>query len=711
MAQWFVKRYAMVQPYLHEHVTCVAAPATWLSRASGQVVDGVDGLYVDDRRLVSRLVVTVDGRHPEPLSARSTGARAAEFTGVARDLGDGGADPTVFVIRRRAARPDGGTEEITLVNRARVAVSATIGLAVGGDFAPMGLVKDGKPAGPMWPLRPVPGGPAGDGAPSTAGRSGGRVGDGVPSNAGGSGGRVGDGVGSAAGGFGWRADDGATGALGCEPAPDAVVDGRLTWRVEVPARSSWSVRLRLSRTDRTPAQVTLPAAGLTVTSTDRRLDHLVRASVDDLDALRLRDDGDTYYAAGSPWYLTLFGRDSLWAARLALPLGWQVAAGTLRTLARRQGTRTDPATDEEPGKILHEVRPPDAATWLAPVYYGSVDATALFVTTLAEAHRWGMPAAEVTPLLSNVERALTWLAGHDPFVSYQPGGPGLTNQGWKDSNDGVQHADGRIATPPLSLSEVQAYAYRAAVDGAWLLDTLGAGGGDRWRAWAAALAQRFRDAFWCDGYPAIALDGDGRPVDGPASNMGHLLGTGLLDGDEAAAVVRRLTAGELASPYGLRTLATSAAGYNPVSYHAGSVWPHDTAIALLGMVADGHPRAAAGLIEALLEAAYRFDFRLPELFAGDDVPTPYPPSCRPQAWAAAVGPALLTALLGLRPDVPAGRVTIAPIAPSPVGAFQVRGLRVGDGILDVDVSADGHPTVLGAPPGVRVDGQRTRLVS
>jgi glycogen debranching enzyme len=658
----------MAQPYLHEHLTCVAAPATWLSRASGQLVDGVDGLYVDDRRLVSRLVVTVDGRQPEPVSARSTGARSARFVGVVRELGDGGPDPTVLLVRRREAAPGGGTEQITFVNRARGAVSASIGLEIGGDFAPMGLVKAGKPV---------------DGQ-----------------------------VAALAGGLGWRSDDGATAALVCEPAPDAVAAGRLTshltWRVRVPARSSWSVRLLLSRTDRTPAPATVSPGALTVTAYDPRLRDLLRTSVDDLDALRLRDGDDEYYAAGSPWYLTLFGRDALWTARLALPLGWQAAAGTLRVLARRQGTRTDPATEEEPGKILHEVRPPDAATGLPPVYYGSVDATALFVTTLAEAYRWGMPAAEVTALLPNVERALGWLAGHDRFVTYAPAGHGLSNQGWKDSDDGVQYADGRIATAPLSLSEVQAYAYRAALDGAWLLETLGGRDGGRWHAWAGALAGRFRDTYWCDGdprigpYPAIALDGTGKPVDGPASNMGHLLGTGLLDARESEAVVRWLGTGELASPYGLRTLATSAAGYNAISYHAGSVWPHDTAIAVLGMVAAGHQDAAAPFVRALLDAAYRFDYRLPELFAGDDTPTPYPPSCRPQAWAAAVGPALVTALLGLRPDVPGGRVALAPIAPSPVGAYRVRGLRLGTGTLDVDVDADGRPTVLSTPPGLRV---------
>jgi glycogen debranching enzyme len=365
----------------------------------------------------------------------------------------------------------------------------------------------------------------------------------------------------------------------------------------------------------------------------------------------------------------------------------------------------DPDTEEAPGKILHEVRPADAATWLPPVYYGSVDATALFVTTLAEAYQWGAPAAEVAPLLSNVERAMAWLTGHEGFVAYKPPprpGHGLANQAWKDSSDGVQYADGRIAVAPLSLSEVQGYAFRAAHDAAWLVESLSTAGDDRagrWRAWAKSLAERFRAEFWLDGYPAIALDAHGRPVDGPASNMGHLLGTGLVDARESAAITGWLTDPVLASPFGLRTLATTATGYNAISYHAGSVWPHDTVIAVLGLIREDQPAAAARHIGALLDAAYRFDFRLPELFAGDDVPTPYPPSCRPQAWAAAVGPAIVTALLGLRVDAPAHRLSLRPIAPSPVGAFEVRGLRVGDGTLDVRVDADGRPTVLTMPPG------------
>ena len=659
---------AMGQPYVHEHLTCVAAPATWLSRGSGQVRDGVDGLYVRDRRVLARLVVTVDGREPVPLSATLADARTARFVAVVRGAGGPGPDPTVTLHRRRVVEPDGGAETLTLVNRARVGVEVVVSVALGSDLAAMGTVKAGEPVAAS--VTEIP--------------------------------------------DGWLADDGATVRVVAEPPPDGPGSvGTLNWRVAVPPRREWTATLRVSRVDTPVALSSGPPAPLRVTADDRRLDEVVAAGVRDLAALRLTDHEDAYYAAGSPWYLTLFGRDSLWAARLALPLGWEVALGTVRALARRQGTIVDPGTEEEPGKILHEVRPRDAATWLPPVYYGSVDATALFVSTLADAYRWGAPADAVRALLPNVERAVGWITGHAGFVAYRPpvdGRRGLANQAWKDSDDGVQYADGRIAVAPLSLSEVQGYAYRAAHDAAWLVESLGrgAGGPSRWRAWAAALADRFRAEFWCpaDGpdpaYPAIALDSSGQRVDGPASNMGHLLGTGLVDAAGSVDIARWLCDDRLAAPFGLRTLATTAAGYNPISYHVGSVWPHDTAIAVLGLVRAEQSAAAVRHLRALLDAAHRFDFRLPELYGGDDGPTPYPPSCRPQAWAAAAGPAIVTALLGLDVDAPAGRLALRPMAPSPVGAYRVRGLRVGTGVLDVDVDADGRARVVTLPPGFTV---------
>ncbi|GAA3186524.1 glycogen debranching N-terminal domain-containing protein [Dactylosporangium siamense] len=598
-----------------------------------------DGLYVEDRRAVARLEVTIDGAAPA-LTGHRTGAASAVFAGV-RDT------------RSRLAEPLGGTETVTLSNDADEPRSVVLAISAATDFATTGAIRDGR-TGSTVDFEPD------------------------------------------AGGTWWaRSADGMAVRLDVTPPPD----GPLRWAVTLEPGERCSVELRFTRTDVATIQRAKRFSTLRVAAADPRLDALVRTGVQDLDALRRTDGADVYYCAGSPWYLTLFGRDALWSARLGLPLGVDVAAGTLRALGARQGTTHDGDTEEEPGRVLHELRPPDAAHRLPPIYYGTVDATALFVCTLADAYRWGMRPDAVEALLPNVEAALEWLAGHEGFVAYRSTGTGLTHQGWKDSGDGVQFADGRIATGTLALCEVQGYAYQAAVRGADLLDAFGRTGGRRWRDWAADLAERFRAAFWCPGdYPAVAVTGGGERVDGVASNMGHLLGTGLLSAAESAAVAGWLD--RLRSPFGLRTLAASSAGYDAGSYHAGSVWPHDTVIALLGLAREGHREEAAALVRALLGAAERFDFRLPELYGGDDDATPYPAACRPQAWAAAVGPALLTALLGLDVDVPAGRITFDPIAPSPVGAFRVRGLKVAGGELDVTVDASGAVTVHNGPVGI-----------
>jgi glycogen debranching enzyme len=250
----------------------------------------------------------------------------------------------------------------------------------------------------------------------------------------------------------------------------------------------------------------------------------------------------------------------------------------------------------------------------------------------------------------------------------------------------------------VALSEVQGYAHEAAVSGAALLDAFGRPGGDRWRAWAARLADRFRAVFWTgdeDGpFPAMALDHGGAAVDAAASNMGHLLGTGLLDEQESELVARRLTAPDLADAYGLRTMSSRAAGYSALSYHCGSVWPHDTAIVISGLARSGHGHRAGELIEGLLAASEAFDGRLPELWGGDardqlPAPVPYPAACRPQAWSAAAAVCLLTAILGLDPAASGGRPTLRPMSPSPVGRLSVRGLRLAGVAFDVEIAADG----------------------
>ena len=335
--------------------------------------------------------------------------------------------------------------------------------------------------------------------------------------------------------------------------------------------------------------------------------------------------------AGAPWYLTLFGRDSIWAARMALPLGTDLAAGTLRTLAGLQGTEHDVPTQQQPGKILHELRRAatvlGSGTHLPPVYYGTVDATPLFVCLLHDAWRWGMPEDEVRALLPAARAALDWVvrwgdADGDGLLEYvDTEGTGLANQGWKDSGDSVRFADGRQATAPIALAEVQGYAHEALLHGADLLAALGDDDVAGYREVAARLRQRFADAFWVDGdggrYPALALDADKARVDAVASNMGHLPGTGLLDPDDEALVADVLARDDNDSGLGLRTMSSRSGGYAPLSYHCGSVWPHDTAITLLALSRAGLGGRGAGLLAGLVEAAEAFGYRLPELWSGD----------------------------------------------------------------------------------------------
>ncbi|HSP76799.1 MAG TPA: amylo-alpha-1,6-glucosidase, partial [Cryobacterium sp.] len=435
-----------------------------------------------------------------------------------------------------------------------------------------------------------------------------------------------------------------------------------------------------------------------VRSGDARLGRWVARALDDLTGLRMAtttSPDEPFLAAGAPWFFTLFGRVSLWAARFLLPLGTEIAGSTLRLLAQLQGTKSDTETAEQPGKIMHELRPdvfsiPGESLSLPPLYYGTVDATPLWICLLRDAYRWGLADSEVEALLPALEAALGWMrdfgdSDGDGFLEYVDiTGHGLANQGWKDSGDSIQWRDGSLADGPIALCEVQAYAYEAYIGGAELLDAFDRPGGDAWRARAAALQTRFRESFWIESpagrYPAVALDAFKRPVDTVTSNIGHLLGTGLLSAEESALVAARLVSPELNSGYGLRTMSTDSAGYWPLSYHGGSVWTHDTAIAIAGLGRAGFGAEAGILIEGLLAAAESFDYRMPELHSGDAstlvaAAVPYPAACRPQAWSAAAAVSVLGTVLGLEPDPVTGQVTATPISPAVVGDVSVRGLR------------------------------------
>jgi glycogen debranching enzyme len=687
-----------LQPLLHDLLVAVHAPTQAWSAPDGQVglTDGrgAQGVYHGDVRVLSGAVLTVDGALPEPVASGADGPGRARAVLLARTVDGPGADPTARLERLRDVAPGRVTETLTLSCATAEPVAARLVVEVRTDGTPMDRIKSGAPAGPAPGPEVEPGGAR------------------------------------------WDADPEVAVAL---QAPGAQVelgaDGRvrLTWDVTARAGSPETRTWSLTVTD-AGGVVTAPRRAAPEWSTpevdaaDRRLPALLGQALEDLGTLRLSArfaPDDVFLAAGAPWFFTLFGRDSIWAARMLLPLGTELAAGTLRTLAALQGERTDPATAEQPGKILHEVRRaelsmPGEGTVLPPVYYGTVDATPLWVCLLHDAWRWGMPAAEVEALLPALERALAWMSDHgdsdgDGFLEYvDESGTGLANQGWKDSGDSVQWRDGGLATGPIALAEVQGYAHEAALAGAALLDAFGRPGADGWRAWAAALAERFRAAFWTADehgpYPGIALDADKRVVDTLTSNVGHLLGTGILSAEEEAVVAARLVGPDMDSGYGLRTMATGAAGYWPLRYHGGAVWPHDTAIVVQGLARAGHAREAAVLAEGLLAAAQDFDDRLPELYGGDargTVPrvVPYPAACRPQAWSAAAAVSVLGAALGLRPDVPAGRLDVDPPVPAPLGAVAVRGLRVAGQPLQVRVGADGTVSAdTSADLAVRVRG-------
>jgi glycogen debranching enzyme len=419
------------------------------------------------------------------------------------------------------------------------------------------------------------------------------------------------------------------------------------------------------------------------TAGDGSLQRTLHRSQQDVGALRIFDPEDptlAAVAAGAPWFMALFGRDSLLTAYMALPVDRSLALGTLRTLARHQGRTTEPATEEEPGRILHEVRlGVDSGLSLGGgnIYYGTVDATPLFVVLLGEFARWGGDRRLVEELLPHADRALTWMERYgdrdaDGFIEYRRATDrGLQNQGWKDSWDGITFADGRPAEAPIALGEVQGYAYDAfrarAELASWLNDDAGA---RRWSQRAAALKAAFNDRFWLPerGWYALALDRDKNPIDACASNMGHCLWSGIVDAEKAPLVAEHLLSPAMFTGWGIRTLSSAMGAYDPVSYHNGSVWPHDNALVVAGLMRYGFVTSAQRIAEALLAAAEHFGGRLPELFCGFDrgefaEPVPYPTSCSPQAWASVTPVQLIRTLLRFDPELPQKRLWVAPVLP------------------------------------------------
>jgi glycogen debranching enzyme len=411
---------------------------------------------------------------------------------------------------------------------------------------------------------------------------------------------------------------------------------------------------------------------------------------------------ERYVAAGIPWFSTLFGRDSLIASFQALAVRPQLAVETLEVLAARQATEEDPERDAEPGKILHELRTGEMArTGETPhrPYYGTVDATPLWLILLGATWDWTGDRALVDRLWPTALRALEWIdrwgdRDGDGFVEYQRrGARGLLNQGWKDSADCIRDRHGRLAVTPVALAEVQGYVYDAKRRMAALARVRGdVDLATRLEAEAEALRVRFEEAFWIEdqGYYAMAIDGEKRRADAIGSNAGHCLWSGIVAPDRAARVVERLMASDMFTGWGIRTYASGQAGYNPIGYHTGTVWPHDVSLIAAGFKRYGHHAEANRLVGRIFEASQHFaDFRLPELFCGFDrdvspVPVPYPVACSPQAWAAGSMFLFLETMLGLRPNAAGAELELArPELPDWLTKVTVSNLRVGEGDVDL----------------------------
>jgi glycogen debranching enzyme len=458
------------------------------------------------------------------------------------------------------------------------------------------------------------------------------------------------------------------------------------------------------------------SASTTIETDHELFDQLLRRALQDLRLLIDHVDGDLVPSAGIPWFAVPFGRDSMITSMQTLSLRPSIAAGTLRFLARYQGKEVNDFRDEQPGKILHEVRLGELAKLQRvphSTYYGSVDSTPLFLMTLGEYVRWTGDLDLARDLLPNAEAALRWMRDYgdidgDGFIEYHSrSSEGMRNQGWKDSYDSASHRDGSLAEPPIALAEVQAYAYAAHREMAELYARFGESDKARaQRVEAERCRKRFLDVlamsdedgeFW-----AMGLDGDKRRIETVTSNPGHALWSGLLRGDDARLTVQRLLGGDMLCGWGLRTLSSRARSFNPMSYHNGSVWPHDNALIALGMKRVGADAAARELATQVFEAGLRFPgSRLPELWCGfsrdrryHSTPAQYPVSCSPQAWAAGSAFMLLQALLGLEADAFERVVRLRPVLPSWLGRVSFRKMRVAGSQVDFDLIREGHRVIV-----------------
>jgi len=457
-------------------------------------------------------------------------------------------------------------------------------------------------------------------------------------------------------------------------------------------------------------------------SGNRIFDEMVGTAKGDFHALQIPEGKDHVIAAGIPWFATMFGRDSIIAAYQSLFLSPQLATETLRVLARHQGKELNDWRDEEPGKILHEYREGEmtrAGEVPFGPYYGSVDSTPLWLVLLSETFNWTADEQLAKDMLPHAYRALEWIDRYgdldgDGFIEYARRSPrGLANQGWKDSWDAIMHRDGEVAKPPIALSEIQGYVYEAKYRMSSFMRSFGdVTMADKLKKDAAEMAKRFDKAFWMPsrGFYAMALDRDKRQCQVVSSNPGHLLFTRMLPLERARMVTQRFMRPDMFSGWGLRTISQEERIFNPLSYHRGSVWPHDNSIVAHGMALYEFREPANRVFTALFQAALNFrDYRLPELFCGlerreYDEPVHYPVSCSPQAWASGAIFLMLSSVLGIRPSAHRKELNIVnPTLPEFLDSLSLRNLHIGKSRVGLDFTRRGDRTFCNV---VDVQGER-----
>jgi glycogen debranching enzyme len=619
------------------------------------------GLFLDDTRFLSRWILTINGIRPALLSVDEQAYFKVQFF-EALTTGTVYVDSHLSVTRRRAVSK-GFKEEITITNHDKDAIDLEVKLEAGADFADLFEVKDKlQKKGELYSKLTN---------------------------------------GSLTLGYqreGFKRETRITPNQKGETSKDGI-----TFRVKLQPRTSWSVAFDVQASARAMEPDETPAVSMSQKEVDEwcalaprligswePLGQIYRRSLVDMAALRFRTGivPGALPAAGLPWFMAVFGRDSLLTSFQAMPYAPELAASTLRALALFQGRVEDPFRDEEPGKILHEIRLGELTAFEErphSPYFGAADSTMLFLIVLEEYVRWTGDRALAHELEPQARAAIAWIDKYgdrdgDGYVEYERRNKetGLENQCWKDSWDSIAFADGTLAPTPRATCELQGYVYDAKIRTAHLARAYW--GAAAWARQleneAAELKRRFNKDFWIPerGFFALALDGKKRKVDSLTSNIGHLLWSGIADADKAASCMKHLMSDALFSGWGIRTMASSEHSYNPIGYHVGTVWPHDNSFIAWGLRRYGYRAEAARISRAMLEAAALFNGRLPEAFGGYDrgathFPVEYPTACSPQAWATGAPLLLIRTLLGLDSD--GVHLIVDPAIPEPLGRIEL----------------------------------------